>query len=226
VGEPHRLGPDRLGEIAYPGKRSGPSPALAAVAASTIPRIERFRTRAFVRARCSESRPPAAGAGAQSEREPHPLIVFIAPSAGSVAAPCSLGCGGTTTRSVPPCLARDAHRHTHLRRDPLRGVGAVGGGTHSAAAPAALHGLGLKPSPCLGVASGLLLRPTIRGHLARGARHLTTSRGPRDEALATSRPPTVARTARPGSAGRCQRQADDSASCGRTVLSPRAGCRL
>jgi hypothetical protein len=78
-----------------------------------------------------------------------------------------------------------------LRRDPLRGVGAVGGGAHSAAAPVALHGLGRSPSPCLEVASGLLLRPAIRGHLARSARHLTTSRGPRDEALATSRPPTI-----------------------------------
>ena len=47
----------------------------------------------------------------------------------------------------------------------------------------ALHGLGLWSSPCLVAASGLLLRPVTR--------HLTTSRGPRDEAPAASRPPTV-----------------------------------
>ena len=90
-----------------------------------------------------------------------------------------------------------------LWRDPLRGVGAVGEEMLSAAAPAAPHGLGLKPSPCLEVASGILLRPTIRGHL-------TTSRGPRDEALAPPRPPTVGTRARRGSETRSEWQSDDS----------------
>ena len=41
--------------------------------------------------------------------------------------------------------------------------------------------------------SGPLLRPAIRGHLARASAHqLTTSRGPRDEALRNSATPTVA----------------------------------
>ncbi len=157
-----------------------------------IRRIGRFRTRAFVRARCSESHPPVAGAGIRGIRCPDHPYRFIAPSAGPLAAPCSHGFGGTTTRSVPPCLARDAHRDAHLWRDPLRGVGAIGGGKQSASAPAALHGLGLDPSPFLEAASGLLLRPAIRRDLSRPrSRHLTTSREPRDEDLATSRLPSV-----------------------------------
>jgi hypothetical protein len=69
------------------------------------------------------------------------------------------------TRSTAPRLGLTLHREGHLWRDPLRGVGERGGGTHSAAAPVALHGL--EPSPCLEVASRLLLRPAMDGHLVR-----------------------------------------------------------
>lgn len=87
---------------------------------------------------------------------------------------------------------------------------------HSAAATAALHGLGLEPRPasrslpffCCGPPSAAIWR-------ARGSRHLTTSRDHRDEALAPSRPPTVGRRPPRVSDGRREQEIDDGALGGR-----------
>ena len=58
-------------------------------------------------------------------------------------------------------------------------------GMHSAAAPTALHALGLEPSPCLEVASVHQLRPAMDPHLARcrapsGSPSRPSRRSPRD----------------------------------------------
>jgi hypothetical protein len=167
-------------------------PALAADAASMARRIDPLRTRAFVEGRRSTPCPPATGrrAAGSCPRPQNPLSVHRAKRRTSRRV-FTLVIVATITRSVAPRLGLTLHREAQLWRDPLRGVGAIGEGMHSAAAPAALHGLGLKPSPCLEAAFGLLLRPAMDRHLAHW-------RAPSDRPLAVlATKPTRPRGRRP-----------------------------
>jgi hypothetical protein len=114
--------------------------------------------------------PAAARPGDEGLPTPHPLTPFkkpIAPSATSLAAPCSLGFVGRTGRSIASSpRSRCAPREAPLARSASRGPR---GGRRVAFGCSACGAARAQPlaSRCLTVAPGLLLRPAIRRNLAR-----------------------------------------------------------
>jgi hypothetical protein len=201
---------------------SCPIPTLAACAASTICRVARLRMRAFVDARHSKSarlrRAPGCGEWG-APPPPHLCLSRQAPLLSPRPA-------RSASEGRPRGLSLLA---SFVMRTERNDVGAIrfAGSAQSVVGRIRRQrlrrctGLGVRPRPasrslpvfCCGPRYAAIWR-------ARGSRHLTTSRDPRDEALATSRPPAVGQRPPRVSDDRCDWEADDSASYG-SALRPR-----
>jgi hypothetical protein len=212
---------------------SCPIPTLAACAASTICRVARLRMRAFVDARHSKSarlrRAPGCGEWG-APPPPHLCLSRQAPLLSPRPA-------RSASEGRPRGLSLLA---SFVMRTERNDVGAIrfAGSAQSVVGRIRRQrlrrctGLGVRPRPasrslpvfCCGPRYAAIWR-------ARGSRHLTTSRDPRDEALATSRPLAVGQRPPRVSDDRCDWEADDSASYGsagycvsRTSFVDRAVC--
>jgi len=143
---------------------------------------------------------PAARRRAAFWRGSTPLPVLDRADSGPLAAFSSLRSVGMAGRPIPPSLQSEKRTQrpklVAIAKPPLR-CGFAGPRT-VLQRPRSAWRL-RRPWRCC---YGPLLRPAIRGHLARAsAHHMTTSHGPRDEALRNSATPTVGSGRRPCSAG-------------------------